>query len=102
MPSVDTLKLERENIMRLFTDADVKNSDSNTPTIYPNNERDLLHAPLVWQERGLRQTVSGYGQKLTTKYKINFNGKLYRLYMTHISNAASTWFTAKGKKIFVN
>ena len=88
--------------MRLFTSADVSNPDSTTPCVYTQTQQDLLHCPLVWQERGLLQTTSGYGRKLTSEYKISFNGRLYRLYVTQISNAASTWFMAKGKKIFVN
>ena len=63
---------------------------------------DLLHAPLDWQKRGLQQTASGYGRRLTNTSKICFEGKLYRLYTTIFSNAGSTWFTVKGKKIFVD
>jgi len=62
---------------------------------------DLLHDPLDWQKRGLQQTASGYGAKLTSSYKINFEGKFYRLYVTQYGNAGSTWFRVRGRKIFV-
>ena len=62
----------------------------------------LVYSPLPWQVRGLQQTASGYGRKLTNSNKISFEGKLYRLYTTIFSNSGSTWFTVKGKKIFVD
>lgn len=66
------------------------------------HDSELLYAPLPWQRKGLTQTATGYGAKLTTPNKINFEGKLYRLYLTCYSNAGSVWFTVKGNKIFVN
>lgn len=62
---------------------------------------DLIDEPLGWQQRGLQQTASGYGSKLTSRYKIDFEGKLYRLYVTQYGNAGSTWFRVCGRKIFV-
>lgn len=79
-----------------FTTADIVNG-----RIYIEGDFELVFAPLPWQERGLVQTRSGYGSKLTTQRKINFNGKLYRIYATCYSNVASNWFTVKGQKIFV-
>lgn len=66
------------------------------------DESELLYAPLEWQKRGLQETATGYGAKLTSPYKIRFEGKLRRLYVTVFSNAGSTWFILKGKKIFVD
>jgi hypothetical protein len=43
----------------------------------------------------LMETRSGYGMKLTSDYKVKFNGKNYRLYWTCISNVGSIWFTCK-------
>ena len=59
-------------------------------------DQPLIHAPLWWHDQGLTQTATGFGRKLTTPYKIEFNGRLYRVYCTQISNAGSLWFTAKG------
>ena len=85
--------------MKLFTEADIKGVFS---IIYTNGPQDLLHSPLVWQEHGLQQTVSGYGAKLTTHDKISFCGKLYRIYCTIWSNNGSCWFMTKGRKIYVH
>lgn len=87
--------------MKLFTDADVSNSDSDYPRIYAERS-ELVEEPLSWQKQGLQQTASGYGAKLTSSLKINFNGKLYRLYVTIYSNNGSTWFTVKGRRIYVD
>lgn len=83
--------------MTQFTKADVKNEQF----IYASRE-DLVYAPLPWQKLGLQQTASGYGEKLTSPYKIYFEGRLYRLYVMCYSNVGCTWFTARGKKYFVN
>lgn len=80
---------------KAFTDDDVKDD-------YIICDRsELIHDPLWWQKRGLQQTATGYGAALTSEYKIQFNGKLYRLYTTIYSNNGSTWFKTKGRKIFV-
>lgn len=65
------------------------------------DQGDLIDAPLWWHKQGLRQTASGYGRKLTSGRKIRFEGRDYRLYVTCFSNAGSTWFTVKGRKIFI-
>lgn len=62
----------------------------------------LIDAPLWWHDKGLQQTASGYGSKLTTRYKVEFEGKQRRIYCTCFSNSGSLWFTAKGKKYFCN
>ncbi len=62
---------------------------------------DLADCPLWWHKQGLRQTASGYGAKLTSRYKILLDGKLRRLYSTCYSNAGSTWFMLKGEKIHI-
>ena len=51
--------------------------------------------------RALGMTVTGYGQKITTIYKVPFNGRLFRVYATCFSNCASHWITSKGEKLFV-
>ena len=93
--------------MKNFTDADVQHPFSATSSLancgkINAESSDLVDAPLDWQKRGLQQTASGYGRKLTNSKKISFNGRLYRLYTTIFSNSGSTWFTVKGKKIFVD
>lgn len=92
---------------RLFTEKDVRAwkssiDGSDMYSIYTTGPEQLIDDPLDWQKRGLQQTSSGYGRKLTSRYKINFEGKLYRLYVTIYSNAGSTWFRVRGRKIFVS
>lgn len=94
--------------MKEFADSDVQtwqNSETGKDmhSLHTSADyEDLIYAPLEWQKAGLQQTASGYGKKLTSAYKISFNGRLYRLYTICFSNAGSTYFTAKGKQIFVS
>ena len=62
---------------------------------------DWIDAPLPWQEKGLMETATGYGMKLTSTWKVKYRGRLYRVYYTCISNAASHWITRRGKKLHV-
>lgn len=87
--------------MKEFTSSDVV--EGTLPRIsLGNHHEDLIDAPLWWHNQGLQQTASGYGRKLTTHWKIRFNGRDYRVYATCISNAASHWFTANGRKIWID
>lgn len=71
--------------------------------IYVNNfNHDLERKPLWYHERGLMQTATGYGPKLTTEYMINFLGKMRRVYCTQYSNSGSYWFNYLGEKIYIN
>lgn len=86
--------------MKLF-----KNEDVETRTEYPRiyaRVEDLGESLLPWQRLGLQYTASGYGKKIPSPYKINFAGKLYRIYTTIFGGAGSSWFTAKGRKIYVD
>lgn len=57
---------------------------------------------LVINDKPLLQTArSGYGKKLNTGMWIHFAGRLYRIYATCYSNAASHWFTRKGQRISI-
>lgn len=85
--------------MKEFTEKDLQ-PHAGHMGLWASRE-ELIDAPLWWQERGLQQTASGYGSKLTSSYKIRFGGRDYRLYVTCYSNAGSTWFTVKGRKIFI-
>lgn len=88
--------------MKNFTQADVQNPESDFPRIYLDNEYDLIDSPLPWQSLGLQETASGYGRKLTSHFKISFEGKQYRIYTTCFSSSGSSWFKVKGKKIYVS
>lgn len=79
-----------------FTDGDVVNGQW-----LPAEREDLIRDEPDWMRRGLQQTRTGYGAKLNSGLKVRFNGKTYRLYQTCYSNAASTWFMVRGRKIFI-
>lgn len=61
----------------------------------------MFDCPLWWHTKGLSQTASGYGKKLTTRYKITHRGRLYRIYATCYSNAASHYIIVKGKNLYL-
>ena len=89
--------------MKNFTASDVQNPESSFPKIYLGEyASELIDSPLWWHRQGLSQTASGYGAKLTSRYKISYEAREYRLYATCYGNAASTWFKVKGRKIFVD
>lgn len=88
--------------MKQFTAADVKNLDSDIPSIYSESTNDFVDSPLWYHNKGLMQTASGYGSKLVSRYKINYEGKNRRVYVTCFSNSGSSWFKVRGKKIFVS
>lgn len=63
----------------------------------------LIIAQLSWQKRGLQQTQTGYGNKLTTSYKLCFDGIVYRVYSICHSNCSSEYIqTKKYGMIFIN
>ncbi len=90
-------------MLKHFLESDVRNHTciEGASKLFASTD-ELLDAPLDWQKRGLQQTATGYGAKLTSRYKINFEGKLYRLYVTQYSNAGSTWFRVRGRTIYVD
>lgn len=65
------------------------------------NPSEQVYSPLWWHERGLSQTASGYGSKLTSSYKVPYNGRLYRVYYSQFSNAGTAYIIVKGEKIII-
>lgn len=63
---------------------------------------EVIDAPLWWHTRGLRQTTSGYGKKLTTPYKVHHNGKLRRVYCSCFSNVGTLYIMQGKEKLTVN
>lgn len=88
--------------MKLFTSADAPDTMGKFESMPINYPADLVHCPLWWHKQGLQKTASGYGAKIESAYKINFNGKLYRIYHTCYGNASSAWFTVRGRRIYVS
>lgn len=86
--------------MRNFSERDLSGNGS-LYWIRGASVAEMVFAPLRFHRAGLQETVSGFGARLTTPHKIQFNGRLYRIYCTCYSNAGSCWFTAGGRKIYV-
>ena len=59
----------------------------------------LTDKPLWWHLKGLQQTASGYGRKLTSRYVILLPGerKPRRLYVVQFSNSGTHYVVRKGK-----
>lgn len=64
-------------------------------------QEDLVDCPLDWQKRGLQETASGYGNKLTTRYKVNYQGRMRRVYAVCYSNVASYYIFFRGEKLYL-
>ena len=56
-----------------------------------------IYKPLDWQLKGLQETASGFGGKLTTRYMINYKGRLRRVYSCCYSNNGTLYVKIKGK-----
>lgn len=81
--------------MKIFTEANV----TSTGRIYLETS-DLVFDPLA---RHKLPGWDGYGKRnCPSPYKINFNGKLYRVRFTCISNVASHWFTVGKRTIYIS
>lgn len=89
--------------MKQFTSQDIRPGYGNPETLYIDATREeLLYSPTDWQKRGLQETATGYGSKLTTVHKISLDGKLYRVYCCCYSNAGTCYITRKGQRIIIN
>lgn len=86
--------------MKQFTETDVVKT-GEFERIYADRSELVVDQP-EWMKRGLQETASGYGKRLNSGLKISFNGKLYRIYVTIFSNAGTSWFKVKGRKIIVS
>jgi hypothetical protein len=93
--------IRKDKQVKQFTTADVVENNNQFPRIYADSS-ELVDDPPLWMIAGRQETATGYGKKLNSGRKIHYNGKLYRIYVTIYSNASSAWFTALGRKIYVN
>lgn len=60
---------------------------------------DFRLAPLWWHTEGLRQTTSGYGKKLTTRFRVWYRGRLRRIYASCYSNVACHYIIVRGVRL---
>ncbi len=68
---------------------------------YKETESVLVPMPLAWQLKGLQQTATGYGSKLTTIYKTAYNGRMYRVYAVCWSNASTFYILPGGVPLYL-
>ena len=62
----------------------------------------VIDRPLWWHERGLSQTASGYGHKLTSPKMVRLaDGRLRRIYVTCCSNIGSSWITLGKRRLYL-
>ena len=65
-------------------------------------EFKINHRPLEWQEKGLQQTRTGYGMRLTSRWCLMLPDKrMRRIYITQISNAGSAWVMVRGERYYL-
>jgi hypothetical protein len=65
-------------------------------------EYTLIDKPLWWHEKGLQQTASGYGGKLTSRRVAKLaDGRERRVYVTCYGNNGTAWITIDGKQYVV-
>ena len=68
---------------------------------YLPDSAELVLEPLWHHERGLQQTASGYGRKLSTPYVTYFGGRRRRVYCCCYSNLGTCYVIERGRWLIV-
>lgn len=70
---------------------------------YLDKPYKFIDKPLDWQIRGLQQTASGYGSKLTSSRCIIIDGEKRprRVYVRCYSNSGTAYVIIKGQEFIV-
>jgi len=68
---------------------------------YVPDGAEKVYSPLWYHLAGRSQTATGYGSKLTTPWKVWFNGRYYRVYRTQWSNLGTHWIESRGTRYIV-
>lgn len=84
-----------------YDESDVEQSSSWDGRIYVADENDFVDRPLWFHNRGLSQTATGYGKRLTSSRCLWFNGRLHRIYVCCFSNSGTAYIESKNRKIVV-
>ena len=85
--------------MKVFSETDIAYKTETYDSLSSVSREDLVYDPPEWMKAGLMESATGYGRRLNTGLKINWNGKLFRVYCTIFSNVGTCWFKTKGRKI---
>lgn len=64
--------------------------------------KNLIVKKLDWQKMGLQQTRTGYGSRLITKYVVNYEGRIRRIYAICFSNVASYYIIVNKERLFLH
>jgi hypothetical protein len=69
----------------------------------PDRVVEVEDRPLWWHLRGLQQTRSGYGRKLTSRTVVRFEGekRWRRVYVVCFSNSGTAYVETKAGSILV-
>ena len=59
----------------------------------------VTDSPLWWHEQGLQYTATGYGKRIPSRFKVYFEGKWRRVYVTQYSNVGSAWINFQSEEI---
>jgi hypothetical protein len=57
--------------------------------------------PMPHHKAGLSYTRTGYGSKLPSMYKVQYNGRWYRVYSIYYSNVSTEYIVVKGERVTV-
>lgn len=69
---------------------------------YLEGPYELVDRPLWWHLKGLSQTRSGYGSKITSSRCVKLpDGRQRRIYVTIWSNAGTAWIILNNEKLIV-
>jgi hypothetical protein len=81
---------------------------ANAVSYYPDyrkiycDKADLIINETWWQKKNLSYTRTGYGNKIPTRYMINFEGRNYRVYCRVYSNSGTCYIVRKGEEIVID
>lgn len=73
-----------------------------TVSFYNELEQKHIDLEVIHSPANRRCTAMGYVVNQPSDFKVFYLGRLRRIYVTQISNAASTWINVNGVKQFVN
>ena len=80
---------------------EINGEDRIQITVDRKDTEHFIEERLDWQKRGLQQTSTGYGGKLTSPYKVKYNNRWYRVYSACYSNVSTEYILVKGQWVFV-
>ncbi len=64
-------------------------------------QENFFEKPLWFHKRGLMQTATGYGSKLSTPYMVRHNNRNKRVYCSCFSNCGTLYIMSMGKKLII-